>query len=581
MTTARLTITALTLILIPVASICAQSNRVPELYIPGIEVKTNPSLRSSPQVRSSNHSNATGLSPSYSQGHGQVSPLIAKSLQAKRSQTSRVQSSGPPSLPTLSENLPYVPEQSYAVPEKRPSIFASLSNLTRRRTPSRDSVQLVQSNAQHAAQAEAQYLRRQLDAAQSEARGLRQQRESSVTVQEVRVQENVEETNNDARQTSYTAGSSNRNQTPEIAKAQYETQPQRVMQPQRVAQTNPNVIATPTPTPSPNPPARQAANSAATSQRPTYFDGGGCDTCDNSAGECCCGDCDLPHSLPSCCCCSGGDGCCGQDRVGRRFFGLGQRQGPISFRITRGDGPQKSKECTCGYDERNGGGLGGRLASILPVSVKLRSNHCYRYTSLFGGNFELTDYRDGGNNRLISFNEGWQVGVKFGRVFENNLRLENELSYRHATAGDYSVGNFVDADFIPTSTFDSSGSFYNLTSMTNLLYDLTQLSRGGFTPYVGAGLGGTYVDGDIITPALGRIDNFDDYAFAYQLILGLSKQINNRATGFVEYRHFGTTGVEIENEAGTPFARDFPFQSDQVIFGLSIAIPNSRGCTCN
>ena len=215
--------------------------------------------------------------------------------------------------------------------------------------------------------------------------------------------------------------------------------------------------------------------------------------------------------------------------------------------------------------------------------MSLRTNHTHRYIGLFGGYFDLQDYRaptpTGG--RSIDFNDGWQGGVKIGRAFANGIRLESELSFRHATIDTYDVGNFVGPDFVATNSFDAIDDLYVLNSMTNVLLDLKRFCRRGMTPYVGIGFGGAYVNGDIETPALGRTDVIDDTTFAYQFIAGVSKRLNRNVEGFAEYKYFGTTGVDVENEAGAVFARDFPFQSDNVLFGLRITIPNSRGCSCN
>ena len=306
---------------------------------------------------------------------------------------------------------------------------------------------------------------------------------------------------------------------------------------------------------------------------------GGCDCnsggCDCNSGGCDCGSCTCDDKL-----CERGD--CSCDQPGTSFFGRANNRSPISFSISRsGSGTcKKKKACTCGYNERN---PGSRLAKLLPVSVSVRSNHQYRYISLFGGYFDLQDYRapTGINGRSIDFNDGWQAGAKIGRAFANGIRLESEYTFRHATIDTYDVGNFVGPDFVANASFDAIDDLYVLSSMTNLLLDLKRFCRRGTTPYVGIGFGGAYVNGDIVTPDLGRTDVIDDTTFAYQFIAGVSKRLNRYVEGFAEYKYFGTTGVEVENEAGVVFARDFPFQSDNVLFGLRIAIPNSRGCNCN
>lgn len=310
---------------------------------------------------------------------------------------------------------------------------------------------------------------------------------------------------------------------------------------------------------------------------------GGCD-CIIGGCDCSGGGCDCDGGCQSCdsglCDCSN----CSCDRPGRSFFGRDAKRGPFSFSVSRSNtNTAKKNVCTCGYADRNPGGLGRRLGSFLPVKVSVRTNHEYRYISPFVGYFDLQDYRGtlGADGRLIDFNDGWQAGVKIGRAFANGIRVESEYSFRHATVDSDNLGSFVGPDFVPTTSFDAVDDLYVLSSITNVLIDLKQLCRRGYTPYVGFGAGGAYVNGDIVTPGLGRADAVDDTTFAYQFIAGVSKRLNRHVEGFAEYKYFGTTGVDVEDAAGVVFERDFPFQSDNVLFGLRIAIPNSRGCTCN
>ena len=168
--------------------------------------------------------------------------------------------------------------------------------------------------------------------------------------------------------------------------------------------------------------------------------------------------------------------------------------------------------------------------------------------------------------RLVDFNDGWQLGIKRGRTFANGIRMESELTYRHTTNDTYSLGNFVGPNFVPTATFDAIDSVYQLSSMTNVLYDFRNSS--GTTPYIGVGLGGVYADGDIITPAVGVNNFIEDYAFAYQLIAGASRRISGNAVGYVEYKYFGSSGVDVEQVGVAGAVGDFDLQSNNVIFGI-------------
>jgi opacity protein-like surface antigen len=278
--------------------------------------------------------------------------------------------------------------------------------------------------------------------------------------------------------------------------------------------------------------------------------GGGCDGGCQCGGHCGCG------------------GCQGNDRVGRSFFGQLADLSPIRFSVNGGDGGCgngcQPGECNCNCRYLDG------LSRILPVSVRICSNHCSRYISVFAGYYDLEDFDGvaGGTTLLTEFNDGWQAGFAMGRRFPGNLRLESEFSIRHHTNDTVSTGMFVGPVFVPAAVFDAVDSIYSVHSMRNLLYDFNGL--GGKTiPYVGAGAGGMFVDGDIVTPGLGRVDFIDDTAFAYQLIAGVTRRFNCCSEAYAEFRYFGTSGVDVETAVGMPFADpEFDFQSNQVIFGF-------------
>lgn len=307
----------------------------------------------------------------------------------------------------------------------------------------------------------------------------------------------------------------------------------------------------------------------------------GCDSggCDAGGIGCECGSGgfeSVGSNYLDCDCSSGNCGCGGRGRLGRSFFGRVRNLIPIKFSVNRQASHGGGSDCGC--DECTPGNCQTFGSRLLPVSFRLCSNHCSRYISVFGGYVDLEDYDGssgaGAGSRLLEFNDGWQLGLKRGRVFNNGIRLESEISFRHNTNDSQSLGNFVGTDFVPASTFDSIDSVFQISTMTNVLYDLTNWTVGQTTPYVGLGLGGVYADGDIITPGLGTNDFIDDYVFAYQLIVGLNRRINNNFSGFAEYKYFGSSGVDFENVAAGGVVGDFDLQSNNIIFGLRFRRPN-------
>lgn len=246
------------------------------------------------------------------------------------------------------------------------------------------------------------------------------------------------------------------------------------------------------------------------------------------------------------------------------FGFLCDRGGPIGtggrfFNVNVNRGPQAV--------EQNGRGDNRSLLQrFSPISVSIRSNHETRYLGFFGGYYDLEDIRSA--DRLLDFEDSFIVGFTRGRKFCGNLRLESEYAIRNADAENYFEGTAMGEDFFPTATFDARDGFFAASSMKNVLYDFNNFNAP-FKPYVGLGLGGIAVTGDFINDSLGRADWINDTAFAYQFIIGATRRINRGSELFAEFRHFGTSGLDLENDAGDPES-SFAFQNNTVIFGFRV-----------
>ena len=122
----------------------------------------------------------------------------------------------------------------------------------------------------------------------------------------------------------------------------------------------------------------------------------------------------------------------------------------------------------------------------------------------------------------IDFNDGVALGGAIGRRFGKSFRGELEGSFRTNTLDSVSLGGL---------TADASGHLYTYAGMANLYYDLHQVQIFGFTPYAGAGLGFAIVDGS-------KDLEIDETEFAYQYIVGSSRQLRSGVTAFSEFRNF-------------------------------------------
>ena len=258
--------------------------------------------------------------------------------------------------------------------------------------------------------------------------------------------------------------------------------------------------------------------------------------------------------------------------VGTSFFrnrrGRGGNSGSSKFNLSVNRGPQVCDQC--GIDNRT------FLQRLLPVSINVRSNHESRYTSFFGGYHNLQDIRSA--DRLIDFDDSFVLGFARGRRFCNRIRLEREFAIRNAPSANYIEGVAAGEDFLPSATFEATDGLFAFSSMRNLLIDFNGVGSR-FKPYVGFGLGGVAVTGDIINDTIGRADWINDAAFAYQLIFGATRKIDQRSEIYAEFRHLGTSGLELENDAGDP-TTDFAFQNNTIVFGFRLNRP-ARTCCGN
>ncbi len=116
------------------------------------------------------------------------------------------------------------------------------------------------------------------------------------------------------------------------------------------------------------------------------------------------------------------------------------------------------------------------------------------------------------------------------------LRSELELTFRDTE------GILLETN--PPSADAGSGSFDNISLMTNLYFDLPL--PGGFELFAGGGIGVVVFDGDASgTGSLGSIE-FDEagYGFAYQLKAGVAYEITRNLQLTAGYRYWAASEVD-------------------------------------
>ncbi|MDO6591162.1 porin family protein [Loktanella sp. D2R18] len=213
------------------------------------------------------------------------------------------------------------------------------------------------------------------------------------------------------------------------------------------------------------------------------------------------------------------------------------------------------------------GGLGDAVAEPDPVMPPLavpQANSDY-YVSVFAGANMLsdidTDYY--GSEYSVGFDTGFVAGVTVGKKISDTLRVEGELSFARAAAADFSAGyngyTYVDSD-------PADGDLDATYLLVNLWYDFPSTGPMGY--YVGGGLGGAKVEGDI---------SFDGASYGYgpgetklagQIGAGLMYDVSQTLTLDVGYRFKYVGDVDFDDNDGSGVYTGGDVQSHSLQAGL-------------
>jgi len=142
---------------------------------------------------------------------------------------------------------------------------------------------------------------------------------------------------------------------------------------------------------------------------------------------------------------------------------------------------------------------------------------------------------------LIESETGYAISFAFGRRHSHRLRSEIELAIRENDASiSPGLRSLGDAFGLLPSPDDNDDKIRAYSVMKNFIVDLRTIGR--FTPYVGAGLGWSYLE--LEAPSLGGKEGTG--AFSYQAIGGVATTLNKATDFIVEYRFLGTSEVEVD-----------------------------------
>ena len=165
---------------------------------------------------------------------------------------------------------------------------------------------------------------------------------------------------------------------------------------------------------------------------------------------------------------------------------------------------------------------------------------------------------------------GYGLGVALGQTQGANLRSELEFAFRSNKGDAFRLSD------IPNPV-DLGGNVDTYSGMLNFIWDFNSMECfPRVRPYVGAGVGFTFINPDLTTDAgmalhSPELDN--NSSFAYQVMLGTTFQYSNSINWFVEYRYFGADSIQLESnpDPANVLFGDFELKSSNVFAGIRLS----------
>jgi outer membrane autotransporter protein len=149
---------------------------------------------------------------------------------------------------------------------------------------------------------------------------------------------------------------------------------------------------------------------------------------------------------------------------------------------------------------------------------------------------------EGGANHSILTNHsdadlktGLAGSIKYGYKFASGIRVELQAIYR--TNRFKTKYNLIDNDQIASKEYKSHHSW---SYMSNVIYDICQLSTYEIVPYIGAGIGYCQlsVNHKVKSDAHTIQNKIKDSRFAYHAIAGAKYKVQENMETGIEYRYF-------------------------------------------
>ncbi|MFM9864245.1 MAG: outer membrane protein [Micropepsaceae bacterium] len=150
-----------------------------------------------------------------------------------------------------------------------------------------------------------------------------------------------------------------------------------------------------------------------------------------------------------------------------------------------------------------------------------------------------------------SYDDGYAVGVEMGWVLGNDFRFAIEGEHRHAEIGNVTIVRddslppvfpvLPPPPYAPGTVVNAGGDVSITSAMANLFYDFNMLDAP-FVPFIGFGVGGSYIDYAITDPNSSITFQGSDttWVLTYQFMAGVAFPVGESMTMSIGYKYLRT-----------------------------------------
>jgi opacity protein-like surface antigen len=192
------------------------------------------------------------------------------------------------------------------------------------------------------------------------------------------------------------------------------------------------------------------------------------------------------------------------------------------------------------------------------------------YMGVFGGytlsSDASTSYNDYdfhySDNYDLDAEKTWVFGLKFGYTPPRLKNFSFEFEY-----------SYLNPDVERTVSAYAGGGYAKIegdASLHNFMFNaIAKYPEGKIHPYIGTGLGFSYIDVSASTTSTARSASTDDTVFAWQILVGVEMELSINLSMDVGYRFFATESGSDDDHYYYHEDYSFDYETSMVTIGLT------------